>query len=70
MGSLKLQSFEDFATASKAAIEAKVQEEQKAARTESAYKFETLLSEFGVTSVKELNEEDRNECAQHTGYAY
>ena len=60
MGSLKLQSFEDFATASKAATEAKVQEEQKAARTKSAYKFETLLSEFGVTSVKELNEEDRN----------
>lgn len=60
MGSLKLQSFEDFATASKAAAEAKVQEEQKAARTESAYKFETLLSEFGVTSVKDLNEEDRN----------
>ena len=59
MGSLKLQSFEDFATASKAATEAKVQEEQKAARTESAYKFETLLSEFGVTSVKDLNEEDR-----------
>lgn len=60
MGSFKLQSFEDFAAASKAAVEAKVQEEQKAARTESAYQFQTLLSEFGVTSVKDLNEEDRN----------
>lgn len=60
MGSLKLQSFEDFSTASKAAAEAKIQEEQKAARTESAYQFQTLLSEFGVTSVKDLNEEDRN----------
>jgi uncharacterized protein (DUF2147 family) len=60
MGSLKLQSFEDFAAASKAAAEAKIQEEQKAARTESAYKFETLLNDFGVTSVKDLNEEDRN----------
>jgi DNA-directed RNA polymerase subunit K/omega len=60
MGSLKLQSFEDFATASKAAADLKLQEEQKAARTESAYQFETLLSEFGVTSVKDLNEEDRN----------
>ena len=60
MGSLKLQSFEDFANASKAAADAKIQEEQKAARTESAYQFETLLAEFGVTSVKDLNEEDRN----------
>ena len=60
MGSIKLQSFEDFAAASKATAEAKIQEEQKAARTESAYKFETLLSEFGVTSVKDLNEEDRS----------
>ena len=59
MGSIKLQSFEDFAAASKATAEAKIQEKQKAARTESAYKFETLLSEFGVTSVKDLNEEDR-----------
>lgn len=60
MGSFKLQSFEDFANASKVAAEAKIQEEQKAARTEAAYQFETLLSEFGVTSVKDLNEEDRN----------
>ena len=59
MSSIKLQSFEDFAAASKATAEAKIQEEQKAARTQSAYKFETLLSEFGVTSIKDLNEEDR-----------
>ena len=60
MGSLKLQSFEDFANASAEAAKMKLEEEQKAARTESAYQFETLLSEFGVTSVKDLNEEDRN----------
>ena len=60
MGSLKLQSFEDFASASAEAAKMKLEEEQKAARTESAYQFETLLSEFGVTSVKDLNEEDRN----------
>lgn len=60
MGSLKLQSFEDFASASAEAAKMKLEEEQKAARTESAYKFETLLSEFGVTSIKDLNEEDRN----------
>ena len=49
MGSLKLQSFEDFATASKAAADLKLQEEQKAARTESAYQFETWLSRPHVT---------------------
>jgi len=60
MGSLKLQSFEDFANASAKAAKMKLEEEQKAARTESAYQFETLLSDFGVTSVKDLSEEDRN----------
>ena len=60
MGSLKLQSFEDFANASAEAAKMKLEEEQKAARTESAYQFETLLSDFGVTSVKDLSEEDRN----------
>ena len=60
MGSFKLQSFEDFSNAAAKAAKVKLEEEQKAARTESAYQFETLLSEFGVTSVKDLNEEDRN----------
>lgn len=60
MGSFKLQSFEDFSVASKAAAEAKIQEEQKSARRDAAYQFETLLSEFGVTSVKDLSEEDRS----------
>lgn len=60
MGSFKLQSFEDFSNAAVKAAKMKLEEEQKAARTESAYQFQTLLSEFGVTSVKDLNEEDRN----------
>jgi hypothetical protein len=60
MGSFKLQSFEDFSNAAAKAAKMKLEEEQKAARTESAYQFQTLLSEFGVTSVKDLNEEDRN----------
>ena len=61
MGSLKLQSFEDFANASmQKPLQMKLEEEQKAARTESAYQFQTLLAEFGVTSVRDLNEEDRN----------
>ena len=60
MGSLKLQSFEDFTTASAKAAAVKLEEEQSAARNEAAYQFKTLLAEFGVTSVKDLNEEDRN----------
>ena len=60
MGSLKLQSFEDFTTASAKAAAVKLEEEQSAARNEAAYQFKTLLAEFGVTSVKDLNEEERN----------
>ena len=67
MGSFKLQSFEDFSTASKAAAEAKIQEEQKSARRDAAYQFETLLSEFGVTSVKDLSEEDRSKFFSKLG---
>lgn len=60
MGSLKLQSFKDYANASKIVATAKLEEEQKSARENAAYEFKTLLAEFGVTSVKDLNEEDRN----------
>ena len=60
MGSLKLQSFEEFANASAKAAKVKLEEEQSAARNEAAYKFKTLLAEFGVTSIKDLNEEERN----------
>ena len=67
MGSFKLQSFEDFSAASKAAAEAKIQEEQKSARRDAAYQFETLLSEFGVTSVKDLSEEDRSKFFSKLG---
>ena len=60
MGSLKLQSFEDFTTASAKAAALKLEEEQSAARNQAADQFKTLLAEFGVTSIKDLNEEDRN----------
>ena len=43
MGSLKLQSFEDFANASAEATKMKLEEEQKAARTESAYQSITIM---------------------------
>ena len=67
MGSLKLQSFEDFTTASAKAAAVKLEEEQAAARNEAAYQFKTLLAEFGVTSVKDLNEEDRNSFYRKLG---
>lgn len=60
MGSLKLQSFEDFTNAAAKAKAVKLEEEQSAARNEAAYQFKTLLAEFGVTSIKDLNEEERN----------
>ena len=67
MGSLKLQSFEDYANASKIAATAKLEEEQKAAREDAAYEFKTLLAKFGVTSIKDLNEEDRNKFFRKLG---
>jgi len=67
MGSLKLQSFEDYANASKIAATAKLEEEQKSAREEAAYEFKTLLAKFGVTSIKDLNEEDRNKFFRKLG---
>ena len=67
MGSLKLQSFEDYANASKIAANAKLEEEQKSAREDAAYEFKTLLAEFGVTSIKDLNEEDRNKFFRKLG---
>ena len=67
MGSLKLQSFEEFANASAKAAKAKLEEEQSAARNEAAYQFKTLLAEFGVTSIKDLNEEERNSFYRKLG---
>ena len=67
MGSLKLQSFEDFTTASAKAAALKLEEEQSAARNQAAYQFKTLLAEFGVTSIKDLNEEERNSFYRKLG---
>ena len=67
MGSLKLQSFEDFSNASAKAAKIKLEEEQSAARDASAYEFKTLLSKFGVTRIKDLNEEDRNKFFRKLG---
>jgi hypothetical protein len=59
MGSLKLQSFEEFANASAKAAAVKLEEEQSAARNAAADQFKSLLAEFGATSLKDLNEEER-----------
>jgi hypothetical protein len=67
MGSLKLQSFEDFANASEIEHTAKLEEEQRAARDTAAESFKNLLAEFGVTSIKELNEEDRTKFFSKLG---
>ena len=67
MGSLKLQSFEDFTTASAKAAALKLEEEQSAARNQAADQFKTLLAEFGVTSIKDLNEEERNSFYRKLG---
>ena len=60
MGSLKLQSFEDFSIAASKKAAIKLEEDKMAARNKAADQFKTLLSEFDVTSVKDLKEEDRN----------
>jgi hypothetical protein len=67
MGSLKLQSFDDFANATAKAAKLKLEEEQSAARDAAAYEFKTLLSKFGVTKIKDLNEEDRNKFFRKLG---
>ena len=67
MGSLKLQSFEDFTTASAKAAALKLEEEQSAARNQAADQFKTLLAEFSVTSIKDLNEEERNSFYRKLG---
>ena len=67
MGSLKLQSFEDFNNAASKAAKLKLEEEQSAARNDAAEKFKSLLAEFGVTSVKDLNEEDKNSFYRKLG---
>ena len=60
MGSLKLQSFEDFSTAASKKAAIKLEEDKMAARNKAADQFKALLSEFDVTSVKDLKEDDRN----------
>ena len=57
----KLKSFEQFATEAKISQTRKLEEEAGAKRNNSAEAFKSLLSEFKVTSIKELTEEQRSE---------
>lgn len=57
----KLKSFEQFAKIKTESDQAQLQEEQNAKRESEANTFKDLLSEFNVTSVKELSEEQKNE---------
>ena len=67
MGSHKLQSFEDFAHGAAKLANAKLEEEQSAARTAAADQFKHLLGEFGVTSIKELSDANRHTFYQKLG---
>jgi hypothetical protein len=57
----KLKSFEQFAKVKTENEKAQLQEEQNAKREVEASNFKALLSEFNVTSIKELSEEQKPE---------
>lgn len=57
----KLKSFDQFATEAKISQTRKLEEEKVVKRTNEAEAFKALLSEFKVTSIKELTEEQRSE---------
>lgn len=57
----KLKSFEQFAKLKTESDQAQLQEEQNAKRESEANTFKDLLSEFNVTSIKELSEEQKPE---------
>ena len=57
----KLKSFDQFSTESHINRSRKVEEEKSVKRTSEADLFKNLLSEFKVTSIKELTEDQRIE---------
>ena len=57
----KLKSFDQFATEVKISQTRHLEEEKITKRTNEAEAFKALLSEFKVTSIKELTEEQRSE---------
>ena len=57
----KLNSFAEFSAAKVEVNTAKLQEEQDAKLSKEAKTFTSLLSEYGVTAVKELDEDQKTE---------
>ena len=57
----KLKSFEQFATEVKISQTRQVEEDKIAKRSNEAETYKSLLSEFKVTSIKELTEDQRSE---------
>ena len=57
----KLNSFAEFSAAKAEINTAKLQEEQEAKRSKEAKTFTSLLSEYGVTAIKELDEDQKLE---------
>jgi hypothetical protein len=55
----RLQNFDSFSAARKQEVKVKLQQEQEAKRSSSAETFKSLLAEYGVTDLKELDEEQR-----------
>lgn len=55
----KLHDFNSFSESRRAAETARLEEEKEAKRNTSAEGFKTLLSEYGVTSITELSEEEK-----------
>lgn len=55
----KLQDFNSFASTRRQEAQIKLEQEQDAKRTSSAETFKSLLSEYGVTDLNELDEEQR-----------
>lgn len=55
----RLQNFDSFAAARKQEVQVKLQQEQDAKRSSSAETYKSLLAEYGVTDLNELDEEQR-----------
>jgi len=55
----KLQDFNSFAAARKQQVQLELEQAQDAKRSSSAETFKSLLAEYGVTDLNELDEEQR-----------
>lgn len=56
----KLQDFDSFSSARRKEVQIKLEQEKDTKRSLSAENFKSLLAEYGVTDLNELDEEQRN----------